>query len=383
MLAVSDPASAAGAALTVSPMSGRAGATFVLTYMAPTNVCAAGAQESIVFTWGVAGPQSGTTLASTPCVSRQFQYTAGPLAPPSNAPGSYTVWAYETEGTGPDNGSAASTSYTISAPATTTTAPTTTAVGAGANSTLPGTPTSAVSAPTSSTAVPAAGSGAAGGSGTVRSGGAPSTVASPSPPTSGTGWWTRWPAVAGGAAALVVAGLVVGEIRRRRGPSPAVHPAVSADNFFRYPGLPDDEVGPEFLASWSSRDWTELLRHSDIRRYPAGSRILSPDRPDKALYLVIRGRVDALPAADTAVPGGVRTFYPGSVFGEGGFLGGLEPLGVMTAAEDVEVLHLSSERFDALASKDPALGRALLRELGTALVRQLRHSSTPGGVGVS
>jgi CRP/FNR family transcriptional regulator, cyclic AMP receptor protein len=91
---------------------------------------------------------------------------------------------------------------------------------------------------------------------------------------------------------------------------------------------------------------------------------------DRALYLVLSGRLEAL-------VGGSPSIDPGSVFGELAFLDGLPRSATVRAVEDGEALRLSFDAFEVLAARHPELGRAILLDLGRIAALRLRRLTEP------
>jgi CRP/FNR family transcriptional regulator, cyclic AMP receptor protein len=91
---------------------------------------------------------------------------------------------------------------------------------------------------------------------------------------------------------------------------------------------------------------------------------------DRALYLVLSGRLQALVEGATAIE-------PGSVFGELAFLDGLPRSATVRAVEDGEALRLSFDTFETLAARHPELGRAILLDLGRIAALRLRRLTEP------
>ena len=117
--------------------------------------------------------------------------------------------------------------------------------------------------------------------------------------------------------------------------------------FFQYPGndpLPSENP-PGFLEDRDDEDWTLLLEHTETRLFRAGQEVLTQGERDRALYLLVDGRLDA--------PSG--TVAPVSTFGEVAFLG--------------------HEAFLALSARRPDLGRAVLTDVSAILAARLRHAS--------
>ena len=92
---------------------------------------------------------------------------------------------------------------------------------------------------------------------------------------------------------------------------------------------------------------------------------------DRALYLLVDGWVRA--------PSGV--VHPITTLGEGAFLDGAPRAVSVEAMSDGEMLRLSYEGFEALAARDPALGRDILLDVGRILAARLRaHGRADAGV---
>ena len=137
--------------------------------------------------------------------------------------------------------------------------------------------------------------------------------------------------------------------------------------FFQYPGdeaLPADNP-PGFLENSSDEDWTLLLEHTETRLYRAGQEVLKQGERDRALYLLVDGRLDA-PSGPVA---------PVSTFGEVAFLDGRPRAVTVTATSDAEVLRLGHEAFLALSARRPDLGRAVLTDVSSILAARFRNAS--------
>ena len=100
--------------------------------------------------------------------------------------------------------------------------------------------------------------------------------------------------------------------------------------FFQYPGtqVPLDAL-PGFLEERGEEDWALLLDHTETRRFRAGQDVLTQGEIDRALYLLVDGRLQA-------PSGGV---LPTSTFGEAAFLDGRPRAVTVTATSDAEVLQ--------------------------------------------
>ncbi len=143
--------------------------------------------------------------------------------------------------------------------------------------------------------------------------------------------------------------------------------------------LPDGAVrvrgvgDPDFLGGRGLDDWTILLEHAETRRFHPGEVVLTEGEDDRALYLLVDGWLRA--------PSG--TIHPISLLGEAAFLDGAPRAVSIIAMSDGEMLRLSYEGFEALAARDPALGRDILLDVGRILASRLHaHGDrTPGWTG--
>ena len=137
--------------------------------------------------------------------------------------------------------------------------------------------------------------------------------------------------------------------------------------FFQYPGdeaLPA-EAAPGFLSDRNDEDWTLLLEHTETRLFRAGQHVLTKGEQDRALYLLVDGRLEA-PSGPVA---------PVSTFGEVAFLDGRPRAVTVTATTDAEVLRLGHEAFLALSARRPDLGRAVLTDITAILAARFRTAA--------
>ena len=146
--------------------------------------------------------------------------------------------------------------------------------------------------------------------------------------------------------------------------------------FFDYPAEPSQpaEHGlPGFLDGRGEEDWAMLLDHSETRLFAPGELILRRGEQDRALYLLVTGWVKA--------PSGV--VHPITTLGESAFLSGAKRTVDVEAMSEGEMLRLSYDGFEALAARNPALGRDILLDLGRILSARLHAvgETTPGWTG--
>jgi CRP/FNR family transcriptional regulator, cyclic AMP receptor protein len=146
--------------------------------------------------------------------------------------------------------------------------------------------------------------------------------------------------------------------------------------FFDYPTERQEssEHGlPTFLSGRGEDDWAMLLDHSETRLFSPGELVLAMGQNDRALYLLIAGWVKA--------PSGV--VHPITTLGENAFLDGTPRAVSVEAMSEGEMLRLSFEGFEALAARNPSLGRNILLDVGRILSARLRAQgeATPGWTG--
>lgn len=145
--------------------------------------------------------------------------------------------------------------------------------------------------------------------------------------------------------------------------------------FFDYPTVDLREHAHEvvFLDALSDDDLAKVLAHTETRRFSAGESIITAGETDRALYLVTAGSLGVRFSEDDA-----RTFMAidaPSVVGEIAFLDGGPRSTSLYAISDGELMRLSMENFEVLAAKDPALGRAVLLDLGRIVATRLRNAN--------
>src|SRR4051812_29257465 len=146
--------------------------------------------------------------------------------------------------------------------------------------------------------------------------------------------------------------------------------------FFDYPTDRQESTEhglPGFLSGRGEEDWAMLLDHSETRLFSPNELILARGDHDRALYLLIAGWVKA--------PSGV--VHPITTLGEAAFLDGTPRSVNVVAMSEGEMLRLSFDGFEALAARNPSLGRDILLDVGRILSARLRGQGeqTPGWTG--
>ena len=144
-----------------------------------------------------------------------------------------------------------------------------------------------------------------------------------------------------------------------------------------------EEEGPPL-----NLDEIEIFKHLDAEAiaklsvaaetisFPAGGRICSQGEKGSQIYLVRRGRVNALLQLGGGKRHHLATFCRGDFFGEMAFLDRRSRSADAEAATATDLYVLSRDRFDALLKLDPVLGGRVFEKLSVALSTRLRLADT-------
>jgi CRP-like cAMP-binding protein len=140
--------------------------------------------------------------------------------------------------------------------------------------------------------------------------------------------------------------------------------------FFDYPTLRAPEAttpaapDPGFLPGGTEAEWDAILDATETLRFGPGDTVLRAGDRDRAFYLLLDGQVQAEgSAAAVAAP---------ATLGAAAFLDGQPRAVTVRARSHGEMARMSWDAFEALAARDPRLGRAVLAEVGRGLGARLR-----------
>ena len=109
---------------------------------------------------------------------------------------------------------------------------------------------------------------------------------------------------------------------------------------------------------------------------PARGRVCSRGDTGDEIFLVRRGRVEALLPLEGGKNHHLATFCQGDFFGEMAFLDREPRSANANAATPADLYSLSRERFDALVKTNPALGGRVFEQLAYAISKRLRAADT-------
>jgi hypothetical protein len=107
----------------------------------------------------------------------------------------------------------------------------------------------------------------------------------------------------------------------------------------------------------------KLLLASEIRRFPAASRIVREGTEGREMFVILEGSVEACKTHNDGRIDRLRTMGAGELFGEVAPLSGCRRTADVFAIEDTSALVLSWKRIDRLTHLYPVLAFRLFRNL--------------------
>jgi CRP-like cAMP-binding protein len=148
-----------------------------------------------------------------------------------------------------------------------------------------------------------------------------------------------------------------------------------ARDFFSYADASAD-APPEtraILGGLRDEDWDKFIAFAARRRYVADASIIKAGDGERAVYFIVSGSVRVVSAQPGGLALAAKTLGEGDVFGIPSFLDGGPHAAEAIAAGPVEVLMLSDEMFEQLASWHPRIAIAFLRDIGANVSARLRQ----------
>jgi CRP/FNR family transcriptional regulator, cyclic AMP receptor protein len=148
--------------------------------------------------------------------------------------------------------------------------------------------------------------------------------------------------------------------------------------FFNYPTLsraPEPAPGPGFLPHATVEEWDAVLGATETLRFHPGDVVLRAGERDRAFYVLLDGRLEA--------EGTGAVVLSPSVLGVAAFLDAQPRAVTMLARGHGELARMSWDAYEALAARDPRLGRTILVDLARGLAARLRDAgpALPGWTG--
>jgi CRP-like cAMP-binding protein len=153
---------------------------------------------------------------------------------------------------------------------------------------------------------------------------------------------------------------------------------MDTSGFFDYPTLGDGREpapDPGFLPGATGQEWDAVLAATETLRFHPGDVPLRAGQRDRAFYLLLDGRLE--------VEGSGAEVLAPSVLGVAAFLDAQPRAVTLLARGHGELARMSWDAYEALAARDPRLGRTILVDLARGLAACLRSagSGLPGWTG--
>ncbi len=139
--------------------------------------------------------------------------------------------------------------------------------------------------------------------------------------------------------------------------------------FFNYPtlsGASERAPGPGFLPHATVEEWDAVLGATETLRFHPGDVVLRAGERDRAFYVLLDGRLES--------EGSGATVLAPAVVGVAAFLDGQPRAVTLLARGHGELARMSWDAYEALAARDPRLGRTILVDLGRGLAARLRDA---------
>jgi signal transduction histidine kinase len=121
-----------------------------------------------------------------------------------------------------------------------------------------------------------------------------------------------------------------------------------------FPGITPDEV-------------QELVSHSQVHSYPAGSVLCREDQLEKIFYMILEGEVAVTKSINKSEARLLQTLGPGDFFGEMALIHNAPRAATVTAKTDLVVLELDKESFDTVLKRSSSIALAMVHEISNRL----------------
>jgi CRP-like cAMP-binding protein len=141
--------------------------------------------------------------------------------------------------------------------------------------------------------------------------------------------------------------------------------------FFPYPTDVPSSATTGFLGYLYEDEVATILSYTQSRRFAVGEPAIHRGETDRSLYVVTRGRFEALVPGSRGVQR-ARIFEPGDIFGELAFFDKEPRSADVRATEDAEVMMLTPDGFDRLRLAHPRLALLFVLDLGRVLSLRFR-----------
>jgi signal transduction histidine kinase len=121
-----------------------------------------------------------------------------------------------------------------------------------------------------------------------------------------------------------------------------------------FPGITPDEV-------------QELITHSQVHSYPAGSVLCHEDQVESTFYMILEGEVVVTKSINMAEERLLQTLGPGAFFGEMALIHNAPRAATVTAKTDLVTLELDKESFETVLKRSSSIALAMVHEISNRL----------------
>ena len=129
------------------------------------------------------------------------------------------------------------------------------------------------------------------------------------------------------------------------------------------------------IPRWGKSEWTTLFSYTTEIKLPSSAMLIREQGPDRTLYFVVSGVLEAAVSYGEQALAPLRVVYPGSVVGEVAFFDGEPRSARVWAVEDSELLGLGTEDYSRFAAAHVQLANELLLGLGRLVAFRLRQAT--------
>jgi CRP/FNR family transcriptional regulator, cyclic AMP receptor protein len=142
---------------------------------------------------------------------------------------------------------------------------------------------------------------------------------------------------------------------------------------FVQPKLGAGGVDVLVVPGWDRRQWGTLFSFTTEVTLPAGATLIQQEEPDRTLYFVVAGLLEAAVSYGGQALAPLRRVYLGSVVGEVAFFDGEPRSARVWAVDDSRLLRLEFSAYTRFAASHLQRANELLFALGRLLALRLRH----------
>lgn len=121
-----------------------------------------------------------------------------------------------------------------------------------------------------------------------------------------------------------------------------------------FPGITPDEV-------------QELISHSQVHSYPAGSVLCRENALEKTFYMILEGDVEVTKEINQSEARLLQTLGPGDFFGEMALIHNAPRAATVTAKTGLVVLELDKEAFNKVLKRSNTIALAMVHEISNRL----------------